>query len=193
MSIVSFIVVAMALGLADMLLMRRCADAVPVRLSAGLLIAASMATVQVLFLLLGTRIGDFLRLQSANDPLMYADINAYIFLGITVAVAVKMYAPYLRRKTELPVFDLRRAASVAGMAAATGIDVLLLGIGIGFVAPDAGIHTLVWPLWVGALLLGYLGMMFGRQHVQLRPRRWMTVACVMLLGVAIAATYNATH
>jgi hypothetical protein len=33
--------------------------------------------------------------------------------------------------------------------------------------------------------------MFGRQKVQLRPRRWMILASVLLIAVAIAAVVNA--
>lgn len=192
MSIVSYLVIALALGLVNMILFRRCGEVTPVRLSAGLLIAASVAAIHVVFYWVGAAIGSLMSLHSAEDPMMYDDFNAYIFLGMVLIVAIKMLAPYLRREPRLPVFDLRRPAMTLAMAAATGINVLLLGIGVGFVDPGYSIHKIIWPLLVACLLLGYLGLMFGRQKVELRPRRWMIVSCVLLLGVAIAAVVNAS-
>jgi hypothetical protein len=32
--------------------------------------------------------------------------------------------------------------------------------------------------------------MFGRQKVTMRPRRWMIIACILLLGCGIAAVVN---
>ena len=193
MFIVSIIVIALALGIVDMLLFRRCAEATPVRLSAGLALAFIVAAIHVLLLWVGSLVGSLLRLESPDDPAMYSDIDAYIFLGMTLVVVLKMLVPYLRREPHLPLFNLHSFPSVLAMATATGINVLLLGIGIGFVDSGCNPHWLVWPLLVSGTLLGYLGLMFGRQHVEMRPRRWMVVACVLLLGVAIAATYNATH
>lgn len=190
MSIASIIVMALALGVVDMLLFRRCGEAVPVRLSAGLLIVLSVSVVHAILYWLGFLAGGLLALGSPTDPHMYADVNAYIFLGLVIVVVIKMLWPYLRREPRLPVFDLRNGWSVLAMAAATGVNVLLLGIGVGFVAQRPADGT-VWPLLVSAFLLGYLGLMLGRRKVAVRPRRWMVMACLLLLGVAIAACVNA--
>lgn len=191
MSIVSYIVIALALGVVNMLLFRRCGEATPVRLSAGLLLVLVVSAVQAAMYYLGSRVGSLLRLHSPADPHMYDDYNAYIFLGMNLVVIIKLLAPYLRREPRLPLFNLADRRSVLAMAAATGINVLLVGIGTGFVEQGHAIHKIVWPLLTASLLLGYLGLMFGRQKVQLRPRRWMVVACVLLLGTAIAACVNA--
>lgn len=190
MSIVSFIVIALALGIGNMLLFRRCGKATPVRLTSGLLIVLATALIHTASLFLGNILGHMLRLFSPSNPDMYADINAYIFLGITVVVIIKLIAPYLRKQPVLPVFDLRNGISVLAMAAATGINILLIGIGTGFAAPETNPHYLVWPLLVTATLLGYFGLMFGRQKTVLRPRRWTIISCVLLLGVAIATLLN---
>ena len=44
---------------------------------------------------------------------------------------------------------------------------------------------------IASLLLGYVGLMFGRQKVDLRPRRWTILASILILAVAIAAVVNA--
>ena len=191
MSIVSYIVIALAMGIVNMLLFRRCGEATPVRLSAGLLIVLAVSAIHVVLYYLGSRVGSLLSLHSPDNPYMYADVNAYIFLGLTLMVIIKMFAPYLRKVPRLPLFNLGDRRSVVAMAVATGINVLLVGIGTGFVEQGHALHKIVWPLLTASLLLGYLGLMFGRQKVQLRPRRWMVVACVLLLGTAIAACVNA--
>lgn len=191
MSIVSYIVIAIAIGINLMLLFRRCGEASPVRLISGLLIVAATTVVHVFLYYLGGLAGNLLRLESAADPYMYSDINAYIFLGIAIVVTIKLLAPYLRREPKLPVFSLTNGGTVLAMAVATGINTLLMGLGAGFVEQGLAIHKIVWPLLIAGILLGYLGLMFGRQRVPLRPRRWAIASCILLLGVAIAAVVNA--
>lgn len=192
MSIVSYIVLALALGLVNMLLFRRCGEATPVRLSTGLLQVLMVSAIHTALLYLGSLVGSLLNLHSPDDPYMYADVNAYIFLGMSVVVIVKMLTPYLRKEPRLPLFNLDDSRAVLAMAAATGVNVFLVGIGTGFVETGQAVHKLIWPLLTASILLGYLGLMFGRQKVQLRPRRWMVAACVLILGVAIAAVVNAS-
>lgn len=191
MSIVSYLVIALALGLSTLLLFRRCGEATPVRLSAGLLVVSAVSAIHVLLFYLGGLLGNLLRLYSPDDPYMYADSNAYIFLGITIVVILKMLMPYLRKEPKLPLFSLAGIGSVVSMAVATGINVLLVGIGTGFVEESLPLHKMLWPLLIASVLLGYLGLMFGRQKMSMRPRRWMILSCVLLLAVAIIACVNA--
>lgn len=174
-----------------MLLFRRCGEATPVRLTSGLLIVLVVAVVHALLYYSGILVGGLLMLRSPDDSHLYDDVNAYIFLGMVIVVVIKMFFPYLRREPRLPVFDLSRGGTVLGMAVVTGINVLLPGIGVGFVAKDPSVHVILWPLLIFNLVLGYLGLMYGRQKVQMRPRRWMVLACVLLLVTAIAACVNA--
>lgn len=191
MSIATYIVLSIAFGVTAMLLMRRCAETTPVKLTKGLAIMFVTATIYVLLFILGITLGDLLRIEGADAPQLYARTNAYIFLGLTIFVALRMLLPHLKRKPQLPVFDLRNWSSVIAMSVASGINVLLVGLGLGFVMPLAGhIHWAIWPLFISSVLLGYTGIMFGRQKVTIRPLRWMIVACILLLGCGIAAVVN---
>ena len=135
--------------------------------------------------------GDLLRIEGTDAPQLYARTNAYIFLGLTIFVTLRMLIPYLKRKPQLPTFDLRNWGSAIAMSVASGINVLLVGLGLGFVTPLTGhIHWAIWPLFISTTLLGYTGIMFGRQKVTMRPRRWMIIACILLLGCGIAAVVN---
>lgn len=191
MSVVSYIVLALALGVVNMLLFRRCGEVTPVRLSSGLFLVLTVSAIHVILYYLGNRVGNLLCLHSPSDPHLYDDYNAYIFLGINLVVVIKMLVPYLRKEPRLPLFNLNDSRSLLPMALATGINVLLVGIGTGFVEQGHAVHKIIWPLLAASVLLGYLGLMFGRQKVQLRPRRWMIFASVLLLGTAIAACVNA--
>lgn len=191
MSIATYIVISIAFGVTAMLLMRRCAETTPVKLTKGLAIMFVTATIYVLLFILGITLGDLLRIEGTDAPQLYARTNAYIFLGLTIFVALRMLLPHLKRKPQLPIFDLRNWGSVLAMSVASGINVLLIGLGLGFVMPPAGhVHWAIWPLFISSVLLGYTGIMFGRQRVTIRPLRWMIVACILLLGCGIAAVVN---
>ncbi|MBQ6742963.1 MAG: hypothetical protein IJR04_10330 [Bacteroidales bacterium] len=47
------------------------------------------------------------------------------------------------------------------------------------------------PMLVSTFLFSYLGVMYGRQQVKLRPRRWMVVSVIIIIVTAIAAVVNA--
>lgn len=191
MSIATYIVLSIAFGVTAMLLMRRCAETTPVKLTKGLAIMFVTAVIYVLLFILGITLGDLLRIEGTDAPQLYARTNAYIFLGLAIFVALRMLLPHLKRKPQLPVFDLRNWSSVIAMSVASGINVLLIGLGLGFVMPIAGhVHWAIWPLFISSVLLGYTGIMFGRQKVTIRPLRWMIVACILLLGCGIAAVVN---
>lgn len=193
MSIISFIIIAIALGISTMVLIKRCAEATPVRLSAGLLIATMVAMVHTVLFIVGMLAGNLLRFESADDPFAYAEVNSLVLMGMTVVVLLKLLSPYLRRERKLAVFPLNGGLGrTLLMTVASGINIFLLGMGVGFVALlSQGVHRAVWPLFTLTLLFSYLGIMYGRQKVEMRPRRWIIISCVLLLGVAIAAVVNA--
>lgn len=191
MSVATYIVVALAFAISNMVLFRRCAEPFPIRLSKGLWVTFVVAAIQTLLYIIGLAVGDLLRIESTSDANMFARANAYIMLGFLVFVILKQLFPYLRREPQLPIFNITEWKSVAAMAFATGINLLLAGIGIGFVMPfDGHLHIVLWPLLALSFVFGYIGVMFGRQKVTMRPRRWIIVSDILLLGTAIAAVVN---
>lgn len=187
MSLVSYIVLATAFGITDMLLFRRCAEATPVRLSAGLAISFVVAAVHAFLLWLGVWVGNTFRFQLAADPMAFQSANCWIFFALALFVGIRTALPYLRREPRLPVFSLTGFGQVVLLAAATGINVFLVGVGAGFADSVLHVHWCLWPMLAMCFLLGYLGVMFGRRKVAVRPRRWAFVAALMVLGVAVAA------
>lgn len=192
MSVISFIVIAIAFGISTMMLMRRCAEAASLPLSKGLLVSFVFAVVHAALFCLGMWLGNLLCFESADDPYAFSRPNAFVFLGMAVVVAAKQIWPYLGRKTAPAAYDLNAPPfRLLLFAVASGINGFLLGMGAGFVAPFGGsFHKAFWPLLLLVFLLAYLGIMYGRQHVKMRPRRWMAVSSFILLATAIVAVVN---
>ena len=47
------------------------------------------------------------------------------------------------------------------------------------------LHAALWPLLVFTFLFSVLGVMFGRQHVPLRPRRWIGLSSMIIFMTAL--------
>ena len=192
MHIAAYIVLALAFGISNMLLFRRCAEATPIRLSRGLFFTLATAALQTVLFILGMRVGDMLRFELPDNADAFTKANALIFLGLDIIVILRMLKPYLRKEPRLPLFNLNNGKAAIALALTAAVNPLFMGLGAGFVASSADINK-IWlvllliPLW----LAGYWGLMLGRQKVAIRPRRWMVVASILLLGVGIAAVVNA--
>lgn len=192
MLIAAYIVLAIAFGISNMVLFYRCAEITPIRLSRGLFITFLVSVVQTVLFLLGMFLGDILRFELPTDAEAFSKTNSLIFLGLDLFVMLRMLMPYLKRDSQLPIFNLGSNSACVAMAFATAIKLLLVGLGAGFVASLAmDIHKALWPLIIILFLAGYWGLMLGRTKVNIRPRRWMIVASVLLLAVSIAAVVNA--
>lgn len=187
MYIVLFIVLSMALGISAMLLMRRCVEAVPVQLSSGVLVSFTTAVVHVALFCLGIYLGNKLQFVADGDPTAYARQNSLAFLGLAVFVAAKQLLPYLGRRNQPAAYDLNAGTlQVLLFTFATGINGFLLGFGVGFVVLLSGyLHAALWPLFLMTFLFSVLGIMFGRQHVPLRSRRWMGLSSLIIFMTAL--------
>lgn len=187
MYVVLFIVLSLALGISAMLLMRRCAEAAPVPLSSGMLVSFATAVVHVALFCLGIYLGNKLHFVAADDPTAYARQNALAFLGLAVVVAAKQLLPYVGRRTKPTAYSLNAGTpQVFLFTVATGINGFLLGFGVGFVVSLGGyLHAALWPLFLMTFLFSVLGIMFGRQHVPLRSRRWMGLSSLIIFMTAL--------
>ena len=187
MYIVIFIVLSIALGISAMLLMHRSVEATPVRLSSGILISFATALVHVALFCLGIWLGNKLFLNNNGDPTPYVKQNALVFLGLAVMVALKQFLPYMGRRTKPAAYDLNAGfVQVFLFTVFTGINGFLLGFGIGFVAMlGVCFHAALWPLFILTFLFSVLGIMFGRQHVPMRSRRWMGLSSLIIFMTAL--------
>ena len=187
MYIIFFIVLSLALGIRVFLLMHRCADARPIPLSSGVLVTFATAVMHVALFCLGIFLGNKFCFMENGDPLVYAKQNALVLLGLTIFVALKQLLPYMGRRTKPASYDLNAGVlQVFLFTIATGTNGFLLGFGVGFVAIlGECLHAALWPLFVMTFLFSVLGIMFGRQHVPLRPRRWIALSSLLLFVTAL--------
>lgn len=183
MFIVFFIVLSLALGISAMLLMRRCADASPIPLSSGMFVSFLTAVMHVAMFCLGIFLGNKLMFTDAVNPEAFAKQNSWVFIGLSITVALKQFLPYMGRRTKPAAYNLGAGAlQVLLFTVATGINGFLLGFGVGFVAMlGEYLQLAIWPLLVTTFLFSFLGIMFGRQHVPLRPRRWIGLSSLLII------------
>ncbi len=137
MLIAAYIVLAIAFGISNMVLFYRCAEITPIRLSRGLFITFLVSVVQTVLFLLGMFLGDILRFELPTDAEAFSKTNSLIFLGLDLFVMLRMLMPYLKRESQLPIFNLGSNSACVAMAFATAINLLLVGLGAGFVASVA--------------------------------------------------------
>ena len=181
-----YIILSFALALPVLLTLRDSADKVRLRLSRGLLVSLLLAAEQVLLILLGMYLGNLLRFD-------IPEYDTPVFLGLFIVVAIRMTITAFRKpkKADAPVFDISRWPTVLLMGIATGTNALFVGLGLGFRASLAqDLWAVAIPLLIAVILFSYLGIMLGRQHKTLRPRRWLLIAVLFLLVYAIKCTID---
>ncbi|MBQ9418232.1 MAG: hypothetical protein IJU19_06590 [Bacteroidales bacterium] len=188
MTIVFYLVLALAFSIADMLLLHRCTQSASIRLTRGLGVALLIASVQTSLFLLGQWTGNLLRFELPDNPNAFTTANTLVFIGLDLFVVLRMLSPYLRKKAVLPEFNLDSNQAVAALGFASGINLLLLGLGCGFIRlVYIDFHAALWPLLILTMLASYWGIMLGRRSITLRPKRWMLFASLLLAGLAVAA------
>ena len=187
MKVFEYIVLSLALALPVLLTLRDCAVKVRLRLTRGLLVSFIIAIEQALLILLGMLIGNLLRLDMP-------EYDNLVFLGLMLVVALRMFINAFRKPKgkEAVVFDISRLGTVALLGLATGTNALLVGVGLGFrTFLEQDLWAVSIPMAVSVFLLGYLGIMLGRQNKELRRRRWLLIATLFLLLYAIKGVVDA--
>ncbi len=176
MTVIDYIVLSLAVGIDAMTAMRTCAEQSAVRPVKGLLVSLCMGMVYVVMMSLGVLIANRLHFD-------LPEVDSMICLGFIVLVAVKML---LGMKKGMGAYDIGRFGTAILVAIALGINVLLIGLGTGFVGL---ISVDFWKYAVPMLALvsfaAMWGIMLGRRNVEVRHRRWKVIAVICLLVVAV--------
>lgn len=142
-----------------------------------------MAAEHTLILLLGILLGNMLRFD-------IPDYDSLVFLGLIVVVAIRMFFPAFRKKDRERIsYDIAQWGTVALLGIATGVNLLFVGLSLGFRETRETMEHALWrasiPSFLIVFLLGYLAIMMGRQKKELRERRWQLIAVLFLLVFAI--------
>lgn len=184
MNIFEYIILSFALSIPVMVTLRGCALKNRIRLTRGLGVSFLIAVEHVLLLLSGMWVGNMLRFD-------IPDYDNLFFLGLMVAVALRMFFPAFRKKEKERVsYDIARWSTVVLLGIASGVNTLFVGLGFGF-RVDVGneLWRVAIPLTVVMFLLGYLGIMMGRRRKQMRERRWQLIAVLFLQVFAIKGAF----
>lgn len=187
MTIFEYILIALAFGTETMLFMRRHTEKVPVRLTQGAALASIVALVYAVMFLLGIRIGNILRFADPDMGASFDTANSLVFVGLAVVVVLKMLISLRRHKNrEAVIYNIERYTTMVALAFAMGINVLIFGLGVGFLpATDGDLWRVAIPMFVAVLLLAYWGVMLGRQKVEIREKRWIFISVILLLAVVL--------
>lgn len=184
MTIFAYIVVSMSFGINMMLLFRSCAKASPIRLTNALVEVFTVTMVHVVLLLLGQWLGGLLRFEDAQSPAFYQQTNDLVFMGLMIVVAIRWAVAAFRKQADQS-YDIARWSTVMALAVATGSGVFFVGLADGFLGVSHSFWAVLLPWLLVVFPLSYLGVMMGRRHKTLRPRRWQLLAAVMVLAVAL--------
>ncbi|MBR1792521.1 MAG: manganese efflux pump [Bacteroidales bacterium] len=185
MSYIESILIALSFGIDSMIVMRNQAEKTNIRLTRAIGVSALISIIGVAMIILGIFIGDILRFETPDSPTAYTATNTLVFVGLTVVVTIRTLWGSLKHESNI-AYDISRWSTVIALAIALGINLLIYGIGVGFLYHSEHIETTVClPLFPCLFLLNYLGIMFGRQKTPLRERRWKILSSVLLLSIAI--------
>lgn len=186
MSIFECIVIALALGIESMIIVRPCAEAVPIRLTRGLLVSAIITLIFAVMMIIGLAIGDLLAFTDESMAGQYQQTNELIYLGFMIIVSVKLLMGIRKKNSQPMAYNLSRWTTVFALAIAAGINVMLVGMGVAFVAEfSSNWVRCVVPLVLITWLLTYWAIMLGRSKTAIRERRWKFIVVLLLLMSAI--------
>lgn len=182
MTIISYIVLALAVGIQVLLSMRDCAEQTPIQLNKGLLHSAILAIIFILMMGLGIWIANIF-LPSYPD-----DVAGMVTLGIFLVVIAKIFFG-TKKGSNVSAYDISRSGTMVLLSIALGINVFLLGLGAGFVGQfESDLLKMAIPMFLLVFPMSMWGIMLGRNKIDIRPRRWRLISVLCLLVVAVVST-----
>jgi len=177
MTIINYIVLALAFAIQSLVSMRNSAVEHPISLTRGLGVSSILTLVFTLMLALGMWLGNMFRFD-------YAQVDHSMFLGFMILAVVKLL--FSIRRATVTGYDISTLGKSLLVAVALGINLLIVGIGMGFVSQLA---TDRWKMAIPLMLLVFLmsmwGIMLGRKNIDIRPKRWQYISILCLLVVSI--------
>lgn len=191
MSIIEFIILAIALSFEALIVMHGCASKTSISLTKGLAESVTIALESVALMLVGLYIGNLLRftpesLGESTTRDLLTDSDNLVCLALMIFVALRLMFRTGSKKHKAPNYDISRFGTAVLLGIAVGINSLLVGMGLGF-RIDAGDN--IWrasiPLFVITTIFALLGVMLGRQQKELRSRRYALVAALFILAFAL--------
>jgi manganese efflux pump family protein len=162
-------------------------DTFAVSVSTGLVIShirflqgVRVATVLALFQALMPFIGWFLGKQVAQSMIEY---DHWIAFGLLALLGFKMIYESLKKEEEKKNFNPLQYTVLIGIAIATSIDALVVGVSFAFI--NLNIVWSVFVIGVITFLVAMLGMLFGKKVGSRFGQRMEIVGGLILLGIGV--------
>ncbi|MBO7490017.1 MAG: manganese efflux pump [Bacteroidales bacterium] len=193
MSIIEFIILAIALSLETLIVMHGCALNTPIRLTKGVAESLTVALVNTLLLIVGILLGNLLRFtpadispEATSTNNLLNDSDNLVYLGLMILVAVRLLFRSSKKRRTVQPYDISRFSTALLLGVAIGVNTLFVGLALGFRIPLAeNIWRSTVPLFIFMTLFGLLGIMLGRQKRELRAQRYTLFAVLILLAFAL--------
>lgn len=194
MTFFEFLLPSLSLGIISLISYRSYSEAYPIRLTRALLYAFLTGVVYVIMGNAGIFIADLMRFRNSELPDLYNHLNTVVYLGFMVFVVLKWLLGISKKRMENRVlYDLSSNHTLWVLPLALGINVFLVGFGIGFL-PDLRLDGLFLryslPLFFVTFFMCYWAVMLGRRKIAIREKRWVFISSLLLLVLAIMKVVN---
>lgn len=196
MSLIEFIILAIALSFEALVVMHGCALKNKITLTKGLAESAIVAFVNAVLLAAGIWIGSMLKFTPAGiDPdasqtgSLLADTDGLVYLGLLLLVAIRLLFRSGKKSRQVQPYDISRYGTAILLGVAIGINTLIVGIAIGFRPVMSNLWTASVPIFVIMTLFAFFGVMLGRKGKEIRARRYTLFAVLFLLAFALKGAF----
>lgn len=196
MSLIEFIILAIALSFEALVVMHGCAFKNKIPLTKGLAESAIVALINAILLAAGIWIGSKLKFTPAGiDPdasqtvSLLADTDGLVYLGLLLLVAIRLLFRSGKKSRQVQPYDIRRFGTAILLGVALGINTLIIGLAVGFRPVMSNYWSAAVPLFVIMTLMSFLGVMLGRSDKEIRARRYTLFAVLFLLAFALKGAF----
>ena len=196
MSLIEFIILAIALSFEALVVMHGCALKNKIPLTKGIAESAMVALVNALLLVAGIWIGSMLKFTPAGvDPdasstgSLLADTDGLVYLGLMLLVAIRLLFRSGKKSRQVQPYDISRFSTAILLGVALGINTLIIGLAVGFRPVLSNYWSAAVPLFVIMTLMSFLGVMLGRSDKEIRARRYTLFAVLFLLAFALKGAF----
>lgn len=183
MSVLEYIVLSLALSIETLLIVRPCAFKSSIKLTRGLFVALIISLIHAIFLGLGMLVGNLLMFG-------FPEVDNLIYLGLMIVVALRLFVTAVRKDKNRPSYDITRIGTTFGLAIASGVNALFVGLALGFkVYIENDILKSTIPLMVLTFVFAYWAIMLGRREVEVNSKRWALIGVLFLLIFALKGAF----
>lgn len=195
MSIIEFIILAIALSFEALIVMHGCAKQTPIKLTKGLAESSIIAIDNCLLCLVGIWIGNLLRftpdnLSDSSTRDLLTDTDNLVYLGLLILVALRLLFRSGKKGRTVQPYDISKFSTSLLLGVAIGINTLIVGLALGFrITLGDNLWRALIPLFIIMTLFAFLGVMLGRQQRELRARRYTLFAVLFLLAFALKGAF----